>query len=149
LASDQQRSGGPDDWLAQAQAQASAQTPQLQLTWPPPALKQGLTCTLELSQLSVALPGTDTVCSVLRISNNLAVQVHSWQLVWQVPDGSLATAAAPMGATLVGGGGGPGACGRWLPAHAVRALTSGHDLTARCPQTTTAMAPAPCSSSTS
>jgi hypothetical protein len=53
------------------------------LLWPPPALKQGLACTMELSQLSVAVPGTNQVCTVLGITNNLLSTLHSWQLVWQ------------------------------------------------------------------
>lgn len=69
------------------------------LAWPPPALKQGLTCTMELSQLSVAVPGTDRVCTVLSIRNNLLSILHSWQLVWQPREGLTATSAS--GAVLL------------------------------------------------
>jgi hypothetical protein len=38
---------------------------------------------MELSQLSVAVLGTNKVCTVLGITNNLFSILHSWQLVWQ------------------------------------------------------------------
>jgi hypothetical protein len=37
---------------------------------------------MELSQLSVALPGTNQVCTVLSITNNLLSTLYSWQLVF-------------------------------------------------------------------
>jgi hypothetical protein len=37
---------------------------------------------MELSQLSVALPGTNQVCTVLGITNNLLSTLYSWQLVF-------------------------------------------------------------------
>jgi len=70
------------------------------LAWPPPALKQGLTCTMELSQLSVAVPGTDRVCTVLSIRNNLLSILYSWQLVWQ-PGSEGLTATSASGAVLL------------------------------------------------
>lgn len=68
-------SGGSQESLSAGQPGA--------FPWPPPALKQGLACTMELSQLSVAVPGTNKVCTVLGITNNLLSILHSWQLVWQ------------------------------------------------------------------
>lgn len=71
-----------------------------QLQWPPQALKQGLTCTMELSQLTIALPGTSKACTVLAITNNLLSTLYSWQLVWQ-PASKALTATSATGAVLL------------------------------------------------
>lgn len=56
--------------------------------------------TLELSQLSFVLPGTNSLCTVLGVTNNLLSILHSWQLVFQ-PGSKGLTAAAATGALLL------------------------------------------------
>ncbi len=69
--------------------------------WPPRAPKQGLACTVEVSQLAVALPGSSTACGALSIRNNLLSVLHSWQLQFRpARDGGLVPADAD-GALLI------------------------------------------------
>jgi hypothetical protein len=68
--------------------------------WPPPALKQGVACTLEVYQLSVPLPGTSTVCTALQLHNNIVADLPAYTLQWQQADGALVPVQA-AGATLV------------------------------------------------
>lgn len=75
--------------------------------WPPPALQQGLSCTMELSQLSVALPGSNKVCTVLSITNNLLSTLYSWQLVYTSQG---LTPSSATGAVLLNSTGEPCSC---------------------------------------
>jgi hypothetical protein len=63
---------------------------------------------MELSQLTLALPGTNRVCTVLSITNNLLSILYSWQLVWQPASQELAATAASRAVLLNGTGLGKG-----------------------------------------
>jgi hypothetical protein len=62
---------------------------------------------MELSQLSFVLPGTNRVCTVLGVTNNLLSILYSWQLVFQ-PGSKGLTATAATGALLLNSTGMPG-----------------------------------------
>jgi hypothetical protein len=74
--------------------------------WPPPAAKDGMACTLEVSYLALALPGSPTLCIVARLQNNVQSPLSSWQLVGEfrsAPDLGLTSAT---GAELLSQGNG-------------------------------------------
>lgn len=87
--------------LHQDATSAGQPSPPPVFPWPPPALRQGLTCTMEVSQLSVSLPGSNRVCTVLSISNNLLSTLYSWQLIWQPAGSAGLTAVAATGAIML------------------------------------------------
>lgn len=55
---------------------------------------------MELSQLSIALPGSNRVCTVMSITNNLLSILYSWQLLWQ-PASKALRATNATGAQLL------------------------------------------------
>lgn len=69
--------------------------------WPPAAIKQGLTCTMEVSHLAAALPGSADVCNVILIKNNLMSVLYSWQLMWESATGPGLEAVAADGDVLI------------------------------------------------
>jgi hypothetical protein len=85
------------------------QLPEVPL-WPPAAQQQGLTCTLEVSHLATALPGSKHICNVLRIKNNLLSVLHSWQMVWQMQSADALAAVGVDGAMLTDSRGSAGGC---------------------------------------
>jgi hypothetical protein len=102
------------EFKQQQQQQASQkvrnqQQQQQQLSvWPPEPLRSGLTCTMEVSHLAVAMPGSADVCSAFRIKNNLMSALYSWQLVWEPGAAGGLLAAGADGAVAIASD--PGAC---------------------------------------
>ncbi|WIA28811.1 hypothetical protein OEZ86_011340 [Tetradesmus obliquus] len=89
------------DQEPQQQPASQEQRRQQLPAWPPEPLRSGLTCTMEVSHLAVAMPGSAHVCSAFRIKNNLMSALYSWQLVWEPGAAGGLLAAGADGAVVI------------------------------------------------